>query len=462
MVHITRDGGKTWENITPAGLPESLIQSIEVSPHEKGTAYIAATRYKFNDFQSMSYKTTDYGKTWTNINTGIDKDDFVKVIREDKQKKGLLYAGSERGFYVSFDGGQEWNKFQLNLPVVPVTDIAIADNDLVISTAGRSFWILDDLSAVQQSMGNLKGLQLFEPKTTVKYEGFIPSWMDLPPGIGENPKTGVILDYYLPEKADSLPVKLEIFDSKGRNIRTFSNQKDENFKAFSGGPSPEPLLPSHKGINRFAWNFRGKTLLEIPNAFVYGDYSGHRVKPGKYKAVLHYNGGTSETEFEIVQDPNLKNVTDADWEGQQQFLERAAATLTEVHQSVNEIRKVKAQLVHLNGLLKDHEAHADLLESGNQLVKKIDDWEGKIVETRQSNFQDVINFPSQLNAQFFELRSAVDVHDPRLTAAVKARLSDLENEWKTYKLSLEEILEKDVVTFNEKFKGKNIPAVMKD
>lgn len=462
LVHITRDGGKTWKNITPADLPESLIQSIEVSPHDKGTAYIAATRYKFNDFQSMAYKTTDYGKTWTKINTGIDKDDFIKVIREDKKRKGLLYAGSERGFYVSFDGGQRWNKFQLNLPVVPVTDIALADNDLVISTAGRSFWILDDLSAVQQSMGNLQGLRLFEPKTTVKYEGFIPSWMDLPPGIGENPKTGVILDYYLPEKADSLPVKLEIFDSKGRDIRTFSNQKDENFKAFAGGPSPEPVLSSHKGINRFAWDFRGNTLLEIPNAFVYGDYSGHRVKPGKYKAVLHYNGITSETEFEIVQDPNLKNVTDADWEAQQQFLERAAATLTEVHQSVNEIRKVKAQLVHLNSLLKDHEAHADLLESGNQLVKKIDDWEGKIVETRQSNFQDVINFPSQLNAQFFELRSAVDVHDPRLTAAVKSRLSDLEKEWRAYKLSMEEILEKDVVTFNEKFKKKNIPAVITD
>lgn len=462
LVYITRDGGKSWTNITPPGLPESLIQSIEVSPHDKATAYISATRYKFNDFQSLSFKTTDYGKTWTRINSGIEKDDFIKVIREDKKVKNLLYAGAERGFYISFDGGSQWHKFQLNLPVVPVTDIAIADNDLVISTAGRAFWILDDLSAIQQSQGKLAAMRIFEPKRTIKFEGFIPSWMDLPPGIGENPKTGVVLDYHLPENADSLEVKLEIFDSRGRNIRTFSNKKDENFKPFPGGPSPEPVLPSKKGINRFAWDFTSKTLLEIPNAFVYGNYSGHKVSPGKYKAVLHYKGAVSETDFMIIQDPNLKNVTERDWEEQQIFLEKAAQTLTEIHQSVNGLRKVKAQLGHYSALLKEKEGMEDLLESSNQLIKKIDELESQIVETRQSNFQDVINFPSKLNAQFFELRMAVDVHDPRLTQAVKTRLTDLEKEWEAYKKTREDILKKDVATFNQKFREKNIPAVITD
>jgi photosystem II stability/assembly factor-like uncharacterized protein len=462
LVHLTRDGGKTWTNITPAGLAESLIQSIEVSPHDKGTAYISATRYKFNDFQSMAYKTTDYGKTWAGINNGIEKDDFIKVIREDKKVKDLLYAGAERGFYTSFDGGKNWNKFQLNLPVVPVTDMAFADNDLVVATAGRSFWILDDLSAIQQSMGSLTGLKIFEPKITVKYEGYIPSWMDLPPGIGENPKSGVILDYYLPENADSLEVKLEILDERGNILRTLSSRKDENFKPFSGGPSPEPVLPSQKGINRFAWDFRGETLLEIPNAFVYGNYSGHRVQPGKYKAVLNYMGETSETDFEIRQDPNLKNVTASDWESQQKFLEQAAETLTEIHHSVNELRKVKAQVVHFNSILRENKEQDDLLEAGIQLVQKIDDWESRIVETRQSNFQDVINFPSQLNGQFFELRSAVDTHDPRLTQGAKVRLQELEAQWVDHKKSMDDILNKDVVAFNEKFKAKNIPAVVID
>lgn len=462
LVHITRDGGATWQNITPAGLPESLIQSIEVSPHDKGTAYIAATRYKFNDFRTMSYKTTDYGKTWQPINAGIQQDDFIKVIREDKKVKDILYAGAERGFYISFNAGANWYQLQLNLPVVPITDITFADNDMVISTAGRAFWILDDLSALQQSKGKLGALQIFEPKPTFKYEGYIPSWMDLPPGIGENPMTGVILDYSLPEAADSLDLKLEILNSAGKVVRSYSNKKDENFKPFPGGPSPAPVIPAKKGLNRFAWDFRGATLLEIPNAFVYGDYSGHRLAPGKYVARLTFEGVSTEASIEVVQDPNLKNVSPQDWIAQQQLLEKASTLLTEIHQSVNDMRNVKSQLEHHNSLLKNREDSKELLTSGEELIKKLTDWESKIVETRQSNFQDVINFPSQLNAQFFELKSAIDVHDPRLTDAVKGRLGELEATWNSYQVVLNGLIQKEIPAYNEQYKSKNIPAIIKD
>lgn len=462
LVHITRDGGATWQNITPAGLPESLIQSIEVSPHDKGTAYIAATRYKFNDFRTMSYKTTDYGKTWQPINAGIQQDDFIKVIREDKKVKDILYAGAERGFYISFNAGANWHQLQLNLPVVPITDITFADNDMVISTAGRAFWILDDLSALQQSKGKLGALQIFQPKPTFKYEGYIPSWMDLPPGIGENPMTGVILDYSLPEAADSLDLKLEILNSAGKVVRSYSNKKDENFKPFPGGPSPAPVIPAKKGLNRFAWDFRGATLLEIPNAFVYGDYSGHRLAPGKYVARLTFEGVSTEAPIEVVQDPNLKNVSPQDWMAQQQMLEKAGALLTEIHQSVNDMRKVKSQLEHHNHQLKDRDDSKELLTSGEELIKKLTDWESKIVETRQSNFQDVINFPSQLNAQFFELKSAIDVHDPRLTDAVKGRLRELEATWNSYQVILNGLIQQDIPAYNEQYKSKNIPAIIKD
>ncbi|MFC0262873.1 glycosyl hydrolase [Fontibacter flavus] len=462
LVHITRDGGATWQNITPAGLPESLIQSIEVSPHDKGTAYIAATRYKFNDFRTMSYKTTDYGKTWQPINAGIQQDDFIKVIREDKKVKDILYAGAERGFYISFNAGANWHQLQLNLPVVPITDITFADNDMVISTAGRAFWILDDLSALQQSKGKLGALQIFQPKPTYKYEGYIPSWMDLPPGIGENPMTGVILDYYLPEEADSLDLKLEILNSAGKVVRSYSNKKDENFKPFPGGPSPAPVIPAKKGLNRFAWDFRGATLLEIPNAFVYGDYSGHRLAPGKYVARLTFEGVSTEASIEVVQDPNLKNVSPQDWIAQQQLLEKASTLLTEIHQSVNDMRNVKSQLEHHNSLLKNREDSKELLTSGEELIKKLTDWESKIVETRQSNFQDVINFPSQLNAQFFELKSAIDVHDPRLTDAVKGRLGELEATWNSYQVVLNGLIQKEIPAYNEQYKSKNIPAIIKD
>lgn len=461
LVHITQNGGANWLNITPAALSESLINSIEVSPHDKGTVYISATRYKFNDFRSMSYKSTDYGKSWTSINNGIDADDFIRVIREDKKVKDLLYAGSERGFYISFNGGNNWHKLQLNFPVVPVTDITIADNDLVVSTAGRSFWILDDLSAIQQSKGNFSGAKLYQPKPSYKYEAFVPSWMDVPPGVGENPKAGVILDYYLPEKADSNTlVTLEIFDTTGKLIRKYSNKKDESFKPFPGGPAPAQVIPANSGINRFAWDFRGETLVHIPNAFVYGDYSGHRVAPGKYKARLTFKGNTSESDIEILQDPNLQNVSAADWAAQQSFLEKVATSITGIHNAVNDMRKVKKQIEHHNNLLKDKSELKDLHEAGLALIKKIDAWESKLVETRQNNFQDVINFPSKLNAQYFDLRFAADVHDPRLTQGVQSRFADLEKEWAMHKTAMKELLEKEVKQYNDKYKAQNLPAVM--
>ena len=459
-VFLTRNNGENWTNITPPTLEESLIHSIEVSPHEKGTVYISATRYKFNDFRSMSYKSTDYGKTWTSINQGIDADDFIRVLREDRKVKDLLYAGSERGFYISFNGGGHWNKLQLNLPVVPITDMTFADNDLVVSTAGRSFWILDDLSAIQQSKGIFNALKIFRPKATYRYEAYVPSWMDVPPGIGENPAAGVILDYYLPEKADTHLVTLEILDGNGQVIRSYTNKKDENFKPFSGGPPPPKVIPSDAGLNRFAWDFRVSTLIEIPNAFVYGDYRGHRVVPGKFTARITYKGNISVTEIEVIPDPNLEGITQQDWNTQQEFLEKVATSITEIHQAVNDIRKVKKQVEHHQELLKGKEALKNLYEEGSALIKKIEAWESKLVETRQNNFQDVINFPSQLNAQFFDLRFTADTHDPRLTQGVLQRIADLEEEWAQHQSMKQTLIETDLKNYNELFKAQNLPAVM--
>ena len=229
LVHITTDGGQNWKNITPAGLPECLINSIELSPHDKGTAYISGTRYKLNDYASYTYKTTDYGKTWIKITEGIQPDDFIRVIREDKKIKGLLYAGAERGFYVSMNGGSNWYKMQLNLPVVPVTDLAIRDNDLVASTAGRAFWILDDLGAIQQSAPGmtLNTLKIFSPKPAYKYGGGSGlAGLSMAAGVGQNAPEGVILNYNLPELTDKDTLKLDISDASGKVIRSYSSQKD--------------------------------------------------------------------------------------------------------------------------------------------------------------------------------------------------------------------------------------------
>ncbi len=463
LVHITKDAGKSWANITPKDLPESIIHSIEVSPHDKATVYITATRYKFNDFNSYTYKSTDYGTKWTRISTGVDTDDFIKVIREDKKVKDLLYAGAERGFYVSFNGGLQWSKLQLNLPVVPVTDIIIRDNDLVASTAGRAFWVLDDLGAIQQSKGEfVANLKLFQPKPTYRLSGppaFLATMGIEIPGIGQNPSEGVLLDYYVKEKADTNKLTLEILDLNGKQLRSFTNQKNESFKSYPGGPPAPAVIPSEAGVNRFAWDFRTEALTDVPGVYVYGDYRGHRVAPGKYKARMKYKGESSETEFEIVADPKLTNITSADWAEQQKLINQTEEGMNDMHNSVNNMRKVKKQIESYSDLLKNDPNAKELINNGKEIIKQIEKWESNIVEPRSKNFQDVINFPNKLNSEFMNVRGSMDVHDPRVTQGVRDRLGDIQQQWNKLKTALEKI-NQDINRYNQTFKEKNYPAVI--
>lgn len=459
LVHVTRDGGKNWENITPPNLPESSIHSIEVSPHDKGTAYIAANRYKFNDFRAMAYKTTDYGKTWTPINKGIQVEDFLRVIREDTERPGLLYGGGERGFYLSFDGGTKWERFQLNLPVVPVTDLTIQDNDLVAATQGRAFWILDDLSALQQ-FEDMKEeepiVELFEPKSTVRFGG----GRGRGPQLGANPPYGVILDYYLAEAAtDSSAATLEIMDKQGNVVRTFSSQKDENFETWIGGPRPPRTISARAGLNRFAWNFTTESLPGVPGSFLYGSYQGHTVPPGTYKARLTMGESTSEVEVEIAADPR-QEVDPADWENQQRVVKRIENHIKDIHGSINDMAKVKKQINAYNELLEDQAQHKELYEAGVALLEKIENWEAQLIERRQKNTQDVINWPSKLNADFFIIKSAVDGFDPVVTQGVMDRLEELEEQWNTAQKELVTLMEKDIAAYNKAFEDKKIPALI--
>ena len=458
LVYLTTDGGKTWKNVTPAGLPECMIHSIEVSPHEKGVAYISATRYKFNDYGAYAFKTTDYGKTWTKINTGIQPDDFLRVIREDKKVKGLLYGGSERAFYISYNGGANWQQVQLNLPVVTITDLAFRDNDLIAATTGRAFWILDDLGAFQQYANN-KELKLFMPKPSYHYGGGggLP---DKPESFaGTNAPEGVILYYYLPEAVDTNLLKMEILNSNGKTIRTYSNKKNPDFKSYPGGPPAAELLPGEKGMNRFLWDLRGETMPDVSGVFIYGDYRGYRLAPGNYKARLVYKGSSSETDIIVLQDPNMKADTQA-WTEQQQVLEKINRDIAEIHENVNTIRKAKKQVDIYNENLKDMPQQTALLDEGKELVKKMEAWEKNIIEDRITNGQDVINWPSKLNAEFFNLKGLADTHDPRVTDGVKHRLADLEKQWQGYKQQYDTDIKGAINAYNQKYQQANIPAVM--
>lgn len=457
LVHVTRDGGKTWTNVTPADLPESQINSIELSAFDKGVAYISATRYKLNDYGAYAYKTTDYGNTWTTINKGVKPDDFIKVIREDTKNKSILYAGSERGFYLSTDAGSSWQPFQLNLPIVPVTDLMIRDNDLVAATAGRAFWILDDLGAIQQA-STASAVTLFTPKPAYKFGG----GTGLPEAkykAGQNAPEGVILDYILPELTDSTLVTLTITDASGKLIRTYSNKKDASYVKYPGGPAAATLLSAKKGHNRFLWNLRNDNITpDVQNVFVYGSYEGYAVPPGKYKAQLNFNGTISETEMIVLANPTI-SATAADWEEQQQVLATITASIGEMHQQVNELRKIRKQLVHHTDILKDLKPAEKVLDEAKKLIAGIDAWESNIVEGRIQNGQDVINWPSRLNVEFFNIKRLADAPDPRITQGIKARLADLQAQWNAEKGKLEAI-KKSVAAYNTLYKSQQLEALI--
>lgn len=462
LVHLTKDGGKSWTNITPAGLPECMIHSIEASPHENGTVYISASRYKFNDYSNMTYKSSDYGKTWTRIGSGVQQDDFIKVIREDVKIKDILYAGAERGFYISFNGGASFAKLSLNLPVVPITDLIIRDNDLVASTAGRSFWILDDLSAIQQTKGEFGSarVKMYQPKPTYRFLGAPPFYLVTDPAYGKNPLDGVTLDYFVKEKLDTAKLTLEILNDSGAVIRRYTNIKQKNYKSYPGGPAEKPILPYETGLNRFAWDLRTENLPDIPGVFVFNaDYLGHRVAPGRYKARMTWQGEVSETDFELLNDPKV-SATTAEWNTQQQFMQKVEDVISESHGSVNKLRLVRKQVETLNESMKANDQLQDLVKAGQDLIKKMEKWESNITETRAKGFQDALNWPGKFNSQLFKIRGGADTHDPRLPASYTDRLGDLQQEWSQYKMSLNELINKDISHYNSMFKERNVPALL--
>ena len=242
-------------------------------------------------------------------------------------------------------------------------------------------------------------------------------------------------------------------------IRAFSNKKDNNFKSFPGGP-PEPVtIPAKKGLNRFAWDFRTETLPAVEWVFVYGNYTGHRVAPGNYHARLIAEGDSSTVSFEVISDPRL-NIDAQDWKTQQQMVRRVEKNISDIHHAVNKMRKVKKQIAALNESMKEMEGTQSLLDAGQSLIEKIDSWEGKLVESRTKSIQDVINWPGQLNAEFFVLKNKLDSHDPRVTEGVRSRLEDLEAQWAKHRHAMKQLLDEEVAAYNRLYQEQQIPALI--
>ena len=458
LVHFTQDEGKTWSNVTPQELEESLINAIEMSPTNPGTIYIAVTRYKWNDDTPMIFKTNDYGENWTSITNGIPSNNFVRVIREDPKQSNILYAGTERGLYISFNSGKRWSAYQANLPMVPINDLLVKNNDLVAATGGRAFWILDDLSALQQTKGlpDTTKITVIQPSPTIKFTLGSGSRDNN----GSNPKAGVTLDYYLPHNwVDSNELKLEILDYSGKIIRTLSNKKVAKLKGWEGGPPPLQVIPSKPGLNRTNWDLRRETLPAVEDVFVMGDYRGHTVAPGKYTLRFTSNEIVEETTCEVLADPRI-NADGKVYAEQQALLMKIESSVYDIHESVNRLRAVKIQLNSRVKLLEEMAGVKDVLAKGKEVEKAITDWEKTLIQSNSKTFQDVINFKNQLNTELLNLKDVLDSHDPKPTEGVQLRLTEVLNMWETMKKDMEFIIQEEVGGFNQMYFDKNLPILI--
>jgi photosystem II stability/assembly factor-like uncharacterized protein len=453
LVHLTRDSGATWTNVTPKGMPETLVNAIEVSPHDPGTAYIATTRYKFNDYTPAIYKTTDYGKTWTNISKGIPYGAFTRVVREDTQVRNLLYAGTETGIYISRNGGAVWESFQLNLPVTPITDLKLAHNDLVVATSGRSYWILDDLNVVREMKKTVDKPHLYTPDDAVighwysEMNSNTASGTDLLNGV--NPANGVVIYYHLPENfADSIPLSLEILDEKGNRVRTFSSKKDPNFIEYDGSPSPDPVLSVTKGLNRIVWDMRYPTMPGIPNVYIESSFRGHKVIPGTYTLHLKSGLGESNATAKVLDNP-LFETTPAQYAEYHAFMSEMETALTGMHEMVNRAMEYQKQLRIFLVKIEGDENRKALKEEGEKLLKAMQAWDEDMVQRKSKAYDDVENFPNKFTANYLFLINQTESQIPIVNKGSRERYAALSEQWAVLKTEGERLMNSAIPAYNK-------------
>lgn len=462
LVQLTKDGGENWQNVTPRGLTECLVNAIDVSPHDPATAYIATTRYKFNDHTPALYKTTDYGKTWTNISNGLPYGAFTRVVREDDQRKDLLFAGTETGMYISWNGGNQWQSFQLNLPPCPITDLIIRHGDVVVATSGRSFWILDDLGLIRQYDSKTNGVKIFQPEPVLLTNG--GSGMNSASGTatnpfqGVNPSTGAVIYYHLPKAEKQEQISIEIKKKDGSFVRRFSSVKDSTYRRWAGGPPPEPTLSSSSGLNRFVWDLRYPNSIGVPDVYIEGSYRGHKATPGDYVLTLKQGGQISTSTFKISSNPRYVGVN-IPYDEHSQLLSTMSATFNDMHKKVNTIWDYKNQVDEILEKLEDRKKYDAVRLSGKTLADKMAKWDDEMVQRKSKAYDDVENFPNKLSAEYIFLINQTESSIPQIIQPVLDRKKELDGQWDVLRKQAEEIIEKEVPMFNQLLWEMGIGAV---
>jgi photosystem II stability/assembly factor-like uncharacterized protein len=450
LLHISRDGGKNWKNVTPKDCPKWMMwNSIEVDPFVRGGAYITGTRYKSDDYTPYIYKTTDYGQTWKLITNGIAPNHFTRVMRADKVSPSILYAGTEYGMYISYDMGDSWKPFQLNLPIVPITDITIKNNDLIVATQGRALWVLDDLSIIQQNAAGVfnKALHVFKSAPAWRISGDNFSFAAANAATaGTNPPKGAVINFFVKEFADTGKAAVKILDANNQIVGTYSTDSKEN------------KIDVKKGMNKFIWNLQYPASARIPGMILWnGTPSGIVAPPGKYAARVIVGKDSADVPFDLVADPNFK-CSPEDYKAQFDFLKKVQSKFDEVQDGIKDIRNLRSQLNDFVAK-QGKDCPQDVKNLSDTINRQLTAVEEKLYQTKAKSFQDVLNYPIRLNdklAGVFNMANSGQMAPPKQAVAVYDELSaQSDRELST----LKSIIMNDIPKFNQLIREKSLPFI---
>lgn len=447
-VMLTRNGGESWQDVTPANVEDGIVNSIEVSPHDAGTVHITVLRHKFGDFKPYIFTSDDYGRRWRSIADGLPDSAYTRVLREDTVRSGLLYAGTFYGVFMSFDGGANWQPLQQNLPVVGITDLKVKDDDLVAATDGRSFWILDNLSPLRQLDSDIadSDVHLFTPAAALKLDFH----REYNAGMGENPPNGAILDYYFSEAPDI--ATLEIVDDEGKVVRSFTAgekaAEDEPAKKFGGAYTSKPL-PAEAGMNRFVWDLRREPLVQIAEPFLYTSLEPSRVPPGTYTARLTVDDAVQTASFEVRPDPRIDIAAEAFAE-HDALMQEIRSEFETINRTMNAAQSITDQVAHVISVTSGYEDHGQIAEAGQELIESLTEWRDQRDQpTVGEDFADEINYPNRSIAPFYlYLLNRMDDSGPPVTDPQRAYLAELKPQWQEIKAEFDAILKEDLKAFN--------------
>ena len=397
-----------------------MISIIEPSHHDPNTAYVAVDRHKFDDFRPLIFRTRDNGKSWILTANGIPEGSYVRSVREDPKRKGLLYAGTETGVYFSVDDGGHWQPLKLNLPAVPVHDLEIHGDDLIAATHGRAFWVLDDITPLRQldSVSSTAEMVLFKPETALRLH--LPTDIERRGPVGDNPPPGAIINYYF-KTAPKDEVKLEIVDSAGKVVRTLSSKEkkgDEQPPEWPDQVKEVTTIPAAAGMNRYAWNLRWEPPVKIPGAF-YSDMGpqGPLVQPGQYTVKLTAGKQSVSQPLEIVMDPRTKNINPDDLRKQFELAMQVNKANNDLHRAVNQVRTMRAEIKAVQQRFDNDPKMKALLEQAAALDKKMAPVEERLIQVNMKGSEANLAFPNMLNEQLDSFSAIVQAGDSAPSAA---------------------------------------------